>query len=300
MKRVQVAVVGGGYAGRNAAGAASSVGAETILFDEMPVFHDQLVVDERPGLRERSTEGFVFQRGSVVWGVFAGNILGVVYGDQSYQVKADRVVLATGATDLPCPFPGGSLPGVFSNCAISILFRRSVMPGRRFIVLGDGLDATASTSDIKYFGGEIVAQVAPHQIPSFKAFGEQGVDSVEIEGARLPADVVVVATGRQPDIELALMAECAIGYSEALGGFVPVRNEFLQTSKPEILSAGDAAGICDRLTAAAEGRFAGISAAHSLGFVDEDMFEKSRTTFWAQAGERLELLAGVTPAYAQV
>lgn len=301
MKRVQIAVVGDGPAGRCAALAAASMGAETVLLDETRVFHKPFMDDARFGPRKESDAGYEQKRGSVVWGLFADNTLGVVHGSESYQLQAERVILATGSTDQPCPFPGGSLPGVFTSRAINVLFRPCrVMPGRRFVVVGDNSDASEITRTIEYYGGEVIARVEQRQIPTFRAFGDEGIESVEIDGICMQADIVVVALGRQPDIELALMAECAIGYSKELGGFVPVRDKYMRTSNSDILVAGDAAGICDVLTAATEGSLAGASAAHSLGFGDDDKLELRCESLAKRARDRLELAKRLSSIYVQV
>jgi pyruvate/2-oxoglutarate dehydrogenase complex dihydrolipoamide dehydrogenase (E3) component len=175
-----------------------------------------------------------------------------------------------------------------------------VMPGDDFVVIGDGVEANEITTDIESLGGRVVTRVRTREALKLRAFGQQGIEAVEVNGARYEAEVVVVAVGRQPDIELALMAECATGYCEALSGFVPIRDEYLRTSVPSILVAGDAAGICDSIVAVAEGRFAGISAAHALGLVDDSVLEEERTRYLEVTGERATLGAQLSPACVQV
>ena len=48
----------------------------------------------------------------------------------------------------------------------------------------------------------------------------------------------------------------------------------MRTSCPDIWIAGDAAGIEEASTAMVEGRIAGLASAHSLGHVDEEVFEE--------------------------
>jgi sarcosine oxidase subunit alpha len=275
VKQVQVAVVGGGPAGRAAATAATSLGAEIITLDE--------------------------REGSLAWGLFDGNVLGVVEGSTTYQLQADQVILATGSTDLPCPFPGGSLPGVFTSQAMRIMLSQwRVMPGKRYVVIGDGVDGDEITKEIESANGQVVARVLTNEASNLTAIGDRGIEAVEINGVHHEADVVVIELGRQPDIELALMAECAIGYSQELGGFVPLRDKDLRTTQPSILVAGDSAGICDSLTAVAEGRLAGVSAAKALGLIEDSILEEERMRYLEETGDRATLAMQVVPGYVQV
>jgi sarcosine oxidase subunit alpha len=296
VKRVQVAVVGGGPAGYAAAKAASQVGAETILLSEdLPP----------PGLLEAwedSRHSADIRRGHVVWGLFVDNVLGVTGDSESYELQADQVILATGSTDLPCPFPGGSLPGVFTTSAITTLvWKWHVMPGKRFVVIGgDDIETEDFAKEIQRIGAEIVAWVDVDDIPSFRATGEHGVEEVEVNGKKIQADIVAVGVGRQPDIELALMSECEIGFSERLGGFVPVLDDHLRTSRPGILVAGCAAGICGIAFAMCDGHLAGVSAAHALGIVEEWDLAGARDSYLKRVGIRADYLRAVRPSYVQV
>jgi pyruvate/2-oxoglutarate dehydrogenase complex dihydrolipoamide dehydrogenase (E3) component len=174
------------------------------------------------------------------------------------------------------------------------------MPGKRFVVIGDGVDGDEITKEIESVNGQVVARVLTNEVPGLTAIGDRGIESVEFNGMRHVADVVVIAVGRQPDIELALMAECSTGFSEALGGFVPIRDENLRTSIPSILVAGDSAGICDSLTAVAEGRFAGVSAAQALGLIEDSILEVERMRYLEETGDRTTLAMQVVPGYVQV
>ena len=80
-------------------------------------------------------------------------------------------------------------------------------------------------------------------------------------------DVVCVAYGLFPSTELTLLTRAAHVYAEVLGGHVPVHDEWMRTTAPGVLVAGDCAGVAGRLMAAEQGRLAGIAAAMDLGRV---------------------------------
>jgi pyruvate/2-oxoglutarate dehydrogenase complex dihydrolipoamide dehydrogenase (E3) component len=166
-------------------------------------------------------------------------------------------------------------------------------------VVGDGFDEEAA-ADLGNYGGQIVARVPASEARKLVALGDKGVEVVEINGVSIEADVVVIEVGRQPDIELALMAECAIGYRQEVGGFVPVRDENLRTSRSAILIAGDVAGICESSVAVSEGKFAGVSAAHALGLVDDSTLEHERARYVEATGDRSRLASLTTASYVQV
>jgi sarcosine oxidase subunit alpha len=302
VRRTQVAIVGGGDASISAAWAAATYGAETVNFVESPVRGVQTSSFTARKFEERSSESRVDVRlNSVVWGIFEENVLGVVSGSDSYQMQADQVILVTGSTDLPCAFQGASLPGVFTSRAVRTMLRDwRILPGRRFVVIGEGEDARQVQAEIEAEGGEIAVRVNPDEVDSLIALGTEGVESVELKGQRIQTDVVVVAVGRQPDVELAMMAGCAVGFSDALGGFVPVRDDYLRTSRPGILVAGNAAGVCNHHFAVYEGHFAGASAAHALGLIDDSVLAEERVRYREKVGDRVALAEQLTPSFVQV
>ncbi len=71
-------------------------------------------------------------------------------------------------------------------------------------------------------------------------------------------------------------AGCEMKYVSELGGHVPIRDRNLKTTVDEIYVAGDAAGIEEASSAMVEGKLAGISAAISLGYDNENRKFKRR------------------------
>ncbi len=81
----------------------------------------------------------------------------------------------------------------------------------------------------------------------------------------IEADVICLAVGLAPLIELLGQAKCEMKYCGVLGGNVPLRDEFLETSVEGIFVAGDAAGVEEATSAILEGQLAGCAAARKLG-----------------------------------
>jgi thioredoxin reductase len=257
------------------------------LFDENPIFGGQLryriseldVPSELPkrprdlasALISRAIDsGVDFHPNHVVWGYFAGNELAISAAGDALHVQAEQVILATGSTDLPYICPGATLPGVLTARALQILMHvHRLLPGTRFAIVGSGEEASEVANDIASSGGTVAVNLGPDVAAAgITIEGTNGVQAIEINRRQVEVDFVVVAVGRQPDTELALMAGCDAGFDARLGGIVPRRDEYVRTSVEGLIVAGDTSGVCDVKTAIAEGDLAGLTAAANLGRLD--------------------------------
>lgn len=181
-----IAIVGAGPAGLAAAEAALACGAHVVLIDmnEAPGGqYDRQLPSEyhaaRPGVVHHDWNAFAARRDAVLsharcqWmpntSVFLLErsttapvlhlVTGMVDGTDRVRdtVHAEAVILAAGAYDRVLPFPGWTLPGVYTAGAAQTLARTErVALGRRAIVSGTGpflMPVTRSLADI---GTEVV------------------------------------------------------------------------------------------------------------------------------------------------
>ena len=81
----------------------------------------------------------------------------------------------------------------------------------------------------------------------------------------LKVDAICMGYGLVPSVELTRLAGCQHTYAPYLGGWVPARNEDMQTSVEGVFAVGDGAGVAGSSMAICEGRIAGICAGQSLG-----------------------------------
>lgn len=81
----------------------------------------------------------------------------------------------------------------------------------------------------------------------------------------IPVDLVCLGYGFTPAIQLSWQAGCEHQYRPECGGYVPLRDEWLQTTLPGVFVAGDGAGIGGKDVALLEGRLAALGAASRLG-----------------------------------
>lgn len=99
-----------------------------------------------------------------------------------------------------------------------------------------------------------------------------GADGAEIAGSEqeFNADTVIMAVGMAPLTELLWNIGCRFEFIGELGGYVPVHNEFMQTSVDGIYAAGDITGVEEASVAMEEGCIAGIAAASACGHISAE------------------------------
>jgi NADPH-dependent 2,4-dienoyl-CoA reductase/sulfur reductase-like enzyme/rhodanese-related sulfurtransferase len=202
--------------------------------------------------------------------------------DASYREPYDALVLSTGAAPLKPLIPGIERPGHFTVRGIpdveSIIAWIEDRRARRAVVVGGGYIGLEMAEQLQRRGltvamAEALAQVmapldpemagwlheelrahgvALHLGDGVAAFeppraGEEEAVSVVVlkSGRRLPADLVILALGVYPEVDLARSAGLAIGER----GGIRV-NEHLQTSDPHIWAVGDAIEVRDAVTGA--------------------------------------------------
>ena len=138
-RHADVLVIGGGAAGLCAAATAAELGADVVLVDEGPEPGGRLLsergVAHARGLTERArAAGVEVLTNAPALGSFDG-LVPVWQGDTLHQIRAQRIVFATGAIEQPLLFPGNDLPGVMlSGGARRLVSLYAVRPGMRAAV----------------------------------------------------------------------------------------------------------------------------------------------------------------------
>ncbi len=191
-------------------------------------------------------------------------------------VEYDRLLLATGSRPRRLDLPGATLDNVLYLRTLPDADRlaKSLTDGTRVVIIGGGwigLEVAAAarehgaTVDIvetlplplqRVLGDEVASILQALHIAHGVRFhcgasvqalhGEASVTSVQLaDGRELPADVVVVGVGVQPNIELAVTAGLTV-----TGGGIAV-DAAMRTSDPRIFAAGDVASAQHPLLGAA-------------------------------------------------
>ena len=180
-RTTELAIVGGGPAGLSAAAEAARAGVSSLVLDEnaslggqifrQPLLGSKIIEEKKLGKELVEGKRVIEQlaefkdkidvwTGSLVWGYFNDNRLAVMRNGHLDLVKADQIVVATGAYDRPVPFPGWTLPGVFTaGCAQVMVKNQAVLPGARFLLAGTGPLQLALAHQLLENGAKLVAVV---------------------------------------------------------------------------------------------------------------------------------------------
>jgi sarcosine oxidase subunit alpha len=212
-RRARVLVIGGGNAGRAAALEAAKAGPGVVLVDE-DARHADLAV-----------AGVEVLAPACALGIWEGGLVPVDAGTILYRFRADRIIVATGATEQPVVFPGNDLVGVMLPNGCRRLVRDfSIRPGEKAVVVGADDDTLAVAGELEEIGVEVskvvdLRDVRPRELV---AEGRKGrVRRLVLDGERYGCDLLVASGGRQPAYSLLAQAGARVEYDDALGVFVP-------------------------------------------------------------------------------
>jgi sarcosine oxidase subunit alpha len=212
-RRARVLVVGGGAAGSAAALEAAKAGPGVVL------------VDEDARLRGLELDDVEVLAPARALGIWEGGLVPVDAGTLLYRFRAERIVVATGATEQPLVFPGNDLVGVMLPDGVRrLLGDFSVKPGERAIVMGSDDDTLAVVDELADAGIEVakVLDLREARPRELVARGRKGrVRQLLLDGEDIDCDLLVASGGRQPAYSLLAQAGARVEYDEALGVFVP-------------------------------------------------------------------------------
>lgn len=188
-----VAVIGGGASGMQAALDAAGTGAEVILIDDQPrlggaLNYARFDVEGRRGsrlaeeLRSKVAAAANVQvlSDAVCTGWFADNWLPVMQGQRLYKLRAKSVVIAAGAMEQPMVFRNNDLPGIMYGSAAQRLIRLyGVKPGHRAVVATANDAGYAVALDLVEAGvtvaGVVDLRAEPSASPFASAIAARGI-----------------------------------------------------------------------------------------------------------------------------
>ena len=330
MERSEMVSVGAGPAGLAAAIEAARCGVQVLVYDENDRPGGQLFKQihkffgskehraqergfniGRQLLDEATQLGVEVSMNSVVLGVYENRVMNVMIRDRIEHLKAQKILIATGASENMIPFAGWTLPGVIGAGAAQTLANiHGIRPGERLLMVGSGNVGLVVAYQMLQAGCQVVAvidaapkiggygvhaaKVARYGVPFLmshtvkEAHGTdrvQGVTIVQVDEKwkavpgtekKLDVDTICVAVGLNPMTQLLKMSGCKMVHVPKLGGWVPAHDLNQETTLEGIYVAGDVSGIEEASTAIIEGRIAGLSIAQSLGYLDEKAFVEQR------------------------
>jgi sarcosine oxidase subunit alpha len=306
-----VLVIGGGPAGLAAALAAARMGVRVMLCDESSELGGSLLSDVSARIETLSGPDWVqsslaalracphvtLLARTTAFGYFPHNFIGLserltdhlaspsahLPRERLWQVRARRVVLATGAIERPLVFPGNDRPGILlAGAAQTYLNRYGTLVGERVVIVTADDAAYQAALDL-HAAGTVVAAIADLRLdptgelpqaarragllvlPGSTVLGTDGglrVRAVSLgtgsaaAGARqFECDALLMSGGFTPSVHLFSQSRGKLAWNETLNAFVPGK------SAEHELSAGACRGITDLAGALADGARAGTAAA---------------------------------------
>ncbi|SDF70288.1 FAD-dependent oxidoreductase [Sporolituus thermophilus] len=182
------------------------------------------------------------------------------------ELPYDKLVIATGASPVKPPLPGIELANIFQmwhpNDAKAV--REGLERGKfsRAVIIGAGLVGMEMAEALKMWEVDVaVVEMKEQVFPAFldpeiagavekyaqekgihiytgekveRFSGDGSVQEVVTDKRVLPADLVILAIGVRPNVELARDAGLELGVTGAIAV-----NEYMQTSDPDIYAGGD-------------------------------------------------------------
>ncbi len=330
----QIAVVGGGPAGLTAAVTAKKYGASVLVIDENPHAGGQLVKQthkffgssrERAGTRGTQiakdllaqTKDTLMLQAAVIGSYNEqdnGHVLALLRSRNLIELTAEKVVVATGASERMLLFENNDLPGVYGAGAVQTLMNvYGIKPGNDVLMVGAGnvglivsyqllqagVNVEAVVEAMPHIGGYHVhaAKIRRCGVPIYtstsikKAVGEEYVTGAvtvsldenwnPIPGTEKEVDVdtICLAVGLSPSVELFHQAGCRLVYIPELGGTTPLHDPNMETTVTGVYAAGDSAGIGEANTAMMEGKIAALSCVEALGLSTDETTKEREESF---------------------
>jgi len=331
--KTDIAIIGGGPAGLSAAIYAASLGAKIFLIDDGLELGGQLVKQTHKffgsekqfaGIRGieiakkmihdiKDSKNIEIISNATATGYYEDNVITIVEeanGDVLKKIQADKVIIATGASENMLPFLNNDLPGVYGAGAVQTLMNLyGVVPGDSILMVGAGniglivsyqllqagIHVEAIVEALPKIGGYLVhaSKIRRFGVPIYTShtlkhvYGDDCVEKAVIceinknfefiKGTEkiLNVDTICLAVGLSPLSDLLWQADCSMKYIPELCGYVALRDDNLRTAKENIYIAGDVAGIEEASSAMLEGQIAGLNAGVSLGFKCVNYNEKN-------------------------
>lgn len=295
-----VLIIGAGPAGLAAAEALAGSGARLLLVDEGAhlggwLLREQASIDGKPAsdwvqrMREHldAATNVEVLPCTTAFGYYDHNLVALCEqrpsGEQRlWRVRAQQVILASGAIEQPLVFPNNDLPGVMlAGAARAYLHQYAVRPGDRAVIYTNNDSAYRTAADLQDAGLEVLAvvdtrpepgdacaallserQVSLYRGGALAAGGRKVLRAVSVAAAaatvELACDLLCVSGGWAPALHLHAQSGGRNEYRPELGAFVP--GDAVQPCVP----AGAVTGLQGVAECLADGRRAAVAVAGRL------------------------------------
>ncbi len=266
VRRVPMAIIGGGSAGLSAALTLAKEKVPFVLFERTlrpggRLRHDAPAPDDPP-LPDRLGQVDWLQLESTALGIFddGGERFFIVRTPTGLQqVFFGKALLALGGYPSMLTFENNDLPGIYAGPAVARLIRQfRLLPGERFSLVGSPEDCAPYAT---LLGNHQANVVTPYGQP-VRAHGVSHVTDVTVlldgQERKVACDTIVVCAKNSPSFELAEQGGAQVRFNPASGTFAVVADEQGLAAKA-LYVAGQLLGPVSAAEAVLSGRRAALA-----------------------------------------
>jgi len=260
---------------------------------------------------------------SRVLGIYKDKIVTILTNNKMMKYFPKALILATGASEKFLAFENNDLPGVFGAGAVQTLMNLyGVSPAKKILMVGSGNIGLIVSYQLLQAGVEVtcVIEAAPKiggysvHASKLRRMGvpiltshtiKKAVGKDKVEGAIIcqldsswreiidtdqfiKCDAICLSVGLTPLTDLLRQTNIKTVYISELGGYIPIRDENMETNIKNLFVAGDVSGIEEATSAIIEGQIAGLNVAKRINKNGKDQLEIEKQIM--EAKKELELL----------
>lgn len=260
---------------------------------------------------------------SRVLGIYKDKIVTILTNNKMMKYFPKALILATGASEKFLAFENNDLPGVFGAGAVQTLMNLyGVSPAKKILMVGSGNIGLIVSYQLLQAGVEVacVIEAAPKiggysvHASKLRRMGvpiltshtiKKAVGKDKVEGAIIcqldsswreiidtdqfiKCDAICLSVGLTPLTDLLRQTNIKTVYISELGGYIPIRDENMETNIKNLFVAGDVSGIEEATSAIIEGQIAGLNVAKRINKNVKYQLEIEKQIM--EAKEELELL----------
>lgn len=236
---------------------------------------------------------------SQVLGIYKDKIVTILTNNKMMKYFPKALILATGASEKFLAFENNDLPGVFGAGAVQTLMNLyGVSPAKKILMVGSGNIGLIVSYQLLQAGVEVacVIEAAPKiggysvHASKLRRMGvpiltshtiKKAVGKDKVEGAIIcqldsswreiidtdqfiKCDAICLSVGLTPLTDLLRQTNIKTVYISELGGYIPIRDENMETNIKNLFVAGDVSGIEEATSAIIEGQIAGLNVAKRI------------------------------------
>jgi len=264
--KCDVLVVGGGAAGLTAARAAAEAGKDVVLVDDQRVLGGSLyrcgvAADLDPSDWVAAQKDAIEGSGgrilthTTAYGIYDHGLVALVQSQgfgrapALLRMRAEQVIMATGALDRPITFSKNDLPGTMSlSAAGEYLARYGVLTAKKPLVMRNNSLASATVENLRAAGAKV--EEIEH-VDGITNQGRKHTTGLRIGKESIDADAVLVSGGLTPLVHLWRHAGGKLDWCETRQAFLP------KPATDAMIAIGAANGTYDLAQAIEEAEAAG-------------------------------------------